>query len=768
MNNTLTLWQLLSQQEIVVPMIQRDYAQGRVGKEHIRSAFLKDVKAHLSDGTNLTLDFVYGNTEGGKFHPLDGQQRLTTLWLVHWYVAFRLGKLKETSEILKRFSYQTRTSSRDFCKMLCEEMAETDPNIVDNVAEYIKAQTWFFSEWTQDPTVSAMLCTLSNNKNGNEDDHIQGVFCNGSFPLFWENLTQKNIITFELMIIGTDNLPISDDLYIKMNARGKKLTDFENFKADWISHIQSNPVFSTIIGEETLSQYYARRIDNEWTDVFWNSREKTEKFDGNIDSIFFSFINRFVLNQHCLQEENAIHYNSSKHTAVDDRTRALQKKFDILYGTGLGKRKKSNDDSLIEYKGFDVYLDDLTQTNMERLDKIFEQLNANPGKIRLLNFSGLDEDETAEETTNQDLTYYFLPQYTEETGLLATRLKERIYFHAICLFLENPCWDKLEDWKRIVRNLVENAAIENVEAMIGCLREIDGLGKLLCNSSWDVYANLAAYTMKSTVGQLVKQWEEEKQKATQILAHPDMLATIVEAEKYAFFKGTIRFLFTGADGSTTWDNFAIKLENAKKRFSNNEKVSVDTIKRFLGMFETFEDLGDESYFFTTEGYHSRNSCWKKNILCNGSLYKQVDAFLLDASAVAKDDYLEFLESGALEVISKKSHNYNYRYHNSKDIGVHRDYSTTEGIYTSHQRRDRNKIMIDLQTDGIITMDADAVLGNGFLWGKEITFTCCGKQFFWSIDWDCNNWIRLVTDPQVMFKWENEDKHALTLKLQSLM
>ena len=70
MNNTLTLWQLLSQQEIVVPMIQRDYAQGRVGKEHIRSAFLKDVKTHLSEETNLTLDFVYGNTEGGKFHPL--------------------------------------------------------------------------------------------------------------------------------------------------------------------------------------------------------------------------------------------------------------------------------------------------------------------------------------------------------------------------------------------------------------------------------------------------------------------------------------------------------------------------------------------------------------------------------------------------------------------------------------------------------------------------------------------------------------------------
>ena len=106
MNNTITLWQLLDQQKIIIPMIQRDYAQGRIGKEHIRHTFLNDVKEHLTTGTNLTLDFVYGNTEDGKFYPLDGQQRLTTLWLIHWYVAFRLNKLTEVKETLKRIKNQ--------------------------------------------------------------------------------------------------------------------------------------------------------------------------------------------------------------------------------------------------------------------------------------------------------------------------------------------------------------------------------------------------------------------------------------------------------------------------------------------------------------------------------------------------------------------------------------------------------------------------------------------------------------------------------------
>lgn len=101
-----TLWQLLNAQNVVIPIIQRDYAQGRPGKEFIRRTFLKEIKDHLEDGKELTLDFVYGSMEGDAFHPLDGQQRLTTLWLIYWYIALRAGKLKDNDvkERLNRFS----------------------------------------------------------------------------------------------------------------------------------------------------------------------------------------------------------------------------------------------------------------------------------------------------------------------------------------------------------------------------------------------------------------------------------------------------------------------------------------------------------------------------------------------------------------------------------------------------------------------------------------------------------------------------------------
>ena len=88
-----TFWRFLVSHTIKIPIIQRDYAQGRKGKEELRKAFLNDLKASLDSGNTLKLDFVYGASENGEWNPLDGQQRLTTLWLLHWYLAYMAGEI---------------------------------------------------------------------------------------------------------------------------------------------------------------------------------------------------------------------------------------------------------------------------------------------------------------------------------------------------------------------------------------------------------------------------------------------------------------------------------------------------------------------------------------------------------------------------------------------------------------------------------------------------------------------------------------------------
>ena len=104
--------------KIEIPKIQRDYAQGRDSKEAkvVRDRFLQALYEAVTQ-KSITLDFVYGDiNEKGILVPLDGQQRLTTLFLLHWYAAKKERIDRDKSDFLKHFSYATRFSSRDFCK----------------------------------------------------------------------------------------------------------------------------------------------------------------------------------------------------------------------------------------------------------------------------------------------------------------------------------------------------------------------------------------------------------------------------------------------------------------------------------------------------------------------------------------------------------------------------------------------------------------------------------------------------------------------------
>jgi len=85
MKTKYTFWELLSDYKIEIPKIQRDYAQGRTDNEIVKivDKFLDDIKNSIQNSEELNLDFVYGRVENEILIPLDGQQRLTTLFLIH-------------------------------------------------------------------------------------------------------------------------------------------------------------------------------------------------------------------------------------------------------------------------------------------------------------------------------------------------------------------------------------------------------------------------------------------------------------------------------------------------------------------------------------------------------------------------------------------------------------------------------------------------------------------------------------------------------------
>ncbi len=276
---------------IEIPMMQRDYAQGRqcLKVDRVRRSFLNALHSALvSDGQPIKLDFIYGSVERvvERFEktdieryvlvPLDGQQRLTTLFLLHWYAAKHECVDSATCDFLKKFTYRTRFSSRDFCK----ELVDYKPNFGEKIiSDGIVDQPWFMPQWEYDPTIASMLVMI---------DAIHDKF--QSENSLWERLFETRFPAVSFYFLPIEKMGQTDSLYIKMNSRGKPLTDFEHFKAD----------FEKILNEvdESLHEEFISKMDLTWTDMLWHQRA-----DGStlIDSDFMRYF-RFVTEVICYMQ----------------------------------------------------------------------------------------------------------------------------------------------------------------------------------------------------------------------------------------------------------------------------------------------------------------------------------------------------------------------------------------------------------------------------------------------------------------------------------
>lgn len=269
-----TLYSLLQKYDVIIPQIQRDYAQGREDKKSLRRDFLDNLLNVLSSDSHkelnkeLNLDFVYGYIENGTcFYPLDGQQRLTTLWLLYWFLC-PIEKLDKSCAWLSKFSYRTRITATRFCEKLVEKAKDIKTAPSEEVSNMITELPWFRVSWHQDPTVKGMLVVL---------DAIQNLTEGFDKALLWHRLVEDQRIGFYLLDIKSEQFRLTDELYIKMNARGKELTAWECYKADLIGNLMDHYKKSSLNFEGQMvsySDYYAINIDTtEWTDLFWSTED---------------------------------------------------------------------------------------------------------------------------------------------------------------------------------------------------------------------------------------------------------------------------------------------------------------------------------------------------------------------------------------------------------------------------------------------------------------------------------------------------------------
>ena len=296
MNPNYTLKELLDKYSVVIPQLQRDYAQGRDEAKELRERFLSQILHVLRGEGRLNLDFVYGYDKALSpnhhpiFYPLDGQQRLTTLWLLHWYL-LPSESLAEEREWLLRFSYRTRSSSTRFCQLLVEH-AVVDGSRLDVAA--IKDQPWYRQSYNADATITAMLGTLRT---------IKGLVALEERVALWERLRHQRALTFDVIDIKGEEFRLTDELYIKMNARGKQLTSFECYKADLTQALRKlddlGKPWPYKKGQLSYADYFAFKVDNEWLDLFYNGG-----IDG-LDERMYGFIQNIAKLCFFLDPENA-------------------------------------------------------------------------------------------------------------------------------------------------------------------------------------------------------------------------------------------------------------------------------------------------------------------------------------------------------------------------------------------------------------------------------------------------------------------------------
>ena len=273
-----TFRQLLDEEKsIIIPKVQRDYAYGRQEEkvQEVLDGMLTSIIEAVRDDSNNILDFVYGGTYVHKSDkkagliPLDGQQRLTTLFLLHLYASL-LGDEdgnpidQKDVEMLTKFRYETRQSATEFCTNLIRSIR---PNLIKdykpenkNIKALIVDDALYLSTYDSDPTIMSMLNVLD--KIEKKCAELGALSLN---PCLWKRLKERRNIEFYKLSL--DNFGLTDDLFIKMNARGKKLTAFEIFKSDMIAAIKKV--------DENLKDEFSKNMDTKWIDIVWDYTDKT-------------------------------------------------------------------------------------------------------------------------------------------------------------------------------------------------------------------------------------------------------------------------------------------------------------------------------------------------------------------------------------------------------------------------------------------------------------------------------------------------------------
>lgn len=553
--------------QIKIPMIQRDYVQSLDDKKFKK--FLNVLVDALNNGTELSLDFIYGNiNEDGVFEPIDGQQRLTTLALLTVYLYCR-----QSENILQNpfeyITYATRQSANNFCQLLRGDKWKNKFNDTDNPSNIIKNDIKYFKEYDEDTTIFAMLQALDKIHNSIKNQDI-------------DSLT-KNISNISFHIFPMESFNLSDDLYVKMNGRGKQLSSFDNFKADYFKWLEEN---EKNIAEDIID--IKNNFNNKYIDIFWDFTFENNNKIPDPESLFFRFINRFII------AKNDLSQNIISDNFIND-----------------------SEDMNYIYNSFEIY-----KITFQNHHKAFITLLENLTKINNIN----------------DYFQHHIENYEENTSVkfnISDKLtfKTRFAYNYIMRFFEETnCTEKVDEAKkyaRIIWNITEQYFTLNEVNKNSYITAVNGMIQV-DNIKWDnIYHSFHKLEIKECKTHMQRILCDEIKKCSYIIEEPELEEKFKTLEQLPYLNGAIGFLL-GKDKDdfnkiydTALNVFSENKQHIFNIYNNNYLLNRTVVKKLFEdsrendiLFNPFNNKFLKEYLISSENIRDIT----QNILLNHNSY----------------------------------------------------------------------------------------------------------------------------------------------------
>lgn len=683
---------------VTIPKIQRLYVQGRTDKRGKKclSGFASSLVKSVSGFSPLLLDFVYGIDTNGKskleFYPLDGQQRLTTLLLLAWLCglskpewSFRYESRRSTEVFIKGLlssnpPHLVKPNNYEELKQEAEKNGKEYPSLCKN---YISGFPWFHQSWLCNTGICGMMEML---------DSLYDKLLNVS-------LTQTaNMNSIEFLVNYLDVSEQSyDHIFLKMNSRGRELTEWDNMNAVLDEYLPAS-----------FSGRWQEKVQ-QWYELMWKKMPPISSKDiDKISRVDTQMLSIVELALGC----------------------ACKEKYTNTYELSIWLQNKENIESVKYFYDICYIIFSALEINEnENLHYLIPNWTLS-GRPRIPDFA-CKENEVVRKFYQPILAYYASKKSLDE------------------------------QWMRVIWNLVENIGIDRTsfKQAIHLIDELAQGKDSILNHLSKIRIDKIKSCYKKAENQLQEEIEKATQivKNSENIRPNDWDETklgkwinwsdaIVAAESKRYFAGAIRFLFHDGQGQVKWSTFGIKWLHANSYFDKNgikDYYAAGLISALLKRCALWEQIHDQFIFNKTD--------WKVPVLLNPLYAKPLDFVFespsLDVEFVAFEEGLvceriirdRLCEDNFIRIITSSSEYRSYRvsygkyfYGWRKHNGILFDWRTDNEVPESWERR-RN-----LQIQSMLAISKDLTVYNKHIteeiyYGYNISFMYKNNTFEWSDD-----------------------------------